>query len=324
MNERLAAQGIRLREFRWEDIPALVDIRTRTMPDHPGSQEHMEYFEKTYPADNPRLRYIVEKADGKCIGQGVCERPTFIIASGVYFMWIMIDPNWRRRGIAQALLPRFEEYARGQGAEKLWTNCRENQDYSIRFLERAGFHNYGQRFESMLDLTTFDENRFAGTIERLQAAGFEFTNLVAERAINPQADRLLYEIDAETTAEVPWPGGARLEWTYEQFRQRSLDGPSVDPAAILIAKYQGLYAGITMVEFTPGQPAHTSSTGVRREYRGQGLALALKLLSFRVMKEHGCTQTVTHNDTANPPILRLNEKLGYQKRPGAMQWEKML
>jgi hypothetical protein len=42
------------------------------------------------------------------------------------------------------------------------------------------------------------------------------------------------------------------------------------------------------------------------------------------MKEHGCTQTITHNDTANPPILRLNEKLGYQKRPGAMQWEKML
>jgi mycothiol synthase len=324
MDELLAAQGIRFREFRGEDIPALVEIRTRTTPDNPGSQERMEYFEKTYPADNPRLRYIAENAAGKCIGQGTCERSTFINAPGAYFVWIIVDPDWRRRGIARALLSRFEPYGRTQGAEKLWASCREDHDYSIRFLETAGFHNFGLRFESILDLTAFDESRFAGTIERLQAAGFEFTHLVNERAINPRADWLLYEIDAETGGEVPWPGGARMEITYEQFRQRSLEAPTVDPAAILIAKVQGRYAGITMAEFSPGRPAQTTMTGVRREYRGRGLALGLKLLSFRIMKEHGCTQTTTQNDTANPPILRLNEKLGYQKRPGYLQWEKML
>jgi len=42
------------------------------------------------------------------------------------------------------------------------------------------------------------------------------------------------------------------------------------------------------------------------------------------MKERGYTKTLTNNDTANPPILRLNEKLGYQKRPADLQWEKML
>jgi ribosomal protein S18 acetylase RimI-like enzyme len=242
----------------------------------------------------------------------------------MYFVWIIVDPDYRRRGIAQALLPRLAAYARAQGMEKLWASCREDQDYSIRFLEKAGFYVLGQRFESTLDLTAFDESRFAGTIERLQAAGYEFTNLACERAINPAADQLLYEIDAETGSEVPWPGGAHMEITYEQFRQRSLDAPTSDPAAMIIAKHQGRYAGITMVEFNPGRPAHTTMTGVRREYRGQGLALGLKLLSFRIMKEHGCTETVTQNDTANPPILRLNEKLGYQKRPGAMSWEKML
>ncbi len=182
MDEPLAAQGIRFREFRWADIPALVEIRTRTSPENPGSQERMEYFEKTYPADNPRLRYIVENAAGKCIGQGSCERSTFISVPGMYFMWIIVDPDYRRRGIAQALLPRFEAYARAQGMDKLSASCHEDQDYSIRFLEKAGFYLLGQRFESMLDLTTFDEDRFAGTLERLQAAGFEFTNLVDERA----------------------------------------------------------------------------------------------------------------------------------------------
>jgi ribosomal protein S18 acetylase RimI-like enzyme len=324
MNDRLAAQGIRIRDVRWEDIPAIVALRSRTQPDEPRTIEIEEYREKTYPPDNPRLRYAVENAAGEFIGMGGCVRPFWMKAPGVYHMWITVDPDWRRRGIGQALLPRFETYGREQGADKLWTGCREDQDYSIRFLEKAEFHTYGLRFESMLDLTTFDEGRFAGTLERLQAAGFEFTNLIAERAINPEADRQLYELDAETGSEVPWPGGARFETTYEQFRQRHIDGPEADLAGILIAKYQGQFAGLTMVEFGKDKPAHTAMTGVRRAYRGQGLALALKLLSFRLMKEHGCTQTITQNDTANPPILRLNEKLGYQKRPGLLQWEKML
>ena len=324
MDDRLAAQGIRFRDFRWDDIPALVDIRTRTSPENPGSQERMEYFEKTYPADNPRLRYVIENADGKCIGQGSCEHSTFISLPGMYFVWMIVDPDYRGRGIAQALLPRFEAYARAQGMEKLWSTCHEDQAYSIRFLEQAGFYLLGQRFEAVLDLTAFDEGRFAGTIERLQAAGFEFTTLAQERAINPDADQLLYEIDAETGREVPWPGGAHMEITYEQFRQRSLDAPTSDPTAIILAKQQGRYAGLTMVEFNPGRPAHTTMTGVRREYRGQGLALGLKLLSFRLMTERGSTQTITQNDTANPPILRLNEKLGYQKKPAILQWEKRL
>jgi len=324
MNDRLAAQGIRLRDFRFEDIPAMVDIRNRTTPDDPHTVERVEYFEKTYPADNPRLRYAVESPEGKFIGQGVCEYPFMFAAPGVYFVWITIEPDWRRRGIAQALLAEFEPYARQQSAEKLWGYCREDQDYSIRFLKRAGFQNIGLRFESILDLTTFDERPFVSAIERAQQAGFEFTNLATERAINPDADQLLYKLDHETSIEVPWPGGARMEMTYKQFRQRILDGPESDPSAILIAKYHGQFAGLTIAEFGKNQRAQTAMTGVRSPYRGQGLALALKLLSFRLMKERGCTQTITQNDTANPPILRLNEKLGYQKRPGNLMWSKPL
>jgi hypothetical protein len=31
-----------------------------------------------------------------------------------------------------------------------------------------------------------------------------------------------------------------------------------------------------------------------------------------------------HNDTANPPILALNEKMGYRRLPGCLAWEKVL
>lgn len=324
MTDPFAKIGVRLRDFRLEDIPDMVDISNRTWPDDPSTVEEEEYNEKTYPPDNPRLRLVIENAGGKFIGMGVCLRPFWMRAPGVYVMWIVIDPGWRRRGMGQALLPRLEAYGREQGAEKLWTGCREYQDYSIRYLEKSGFHNYGLRFEAVLDLSTFDEGPFVAAIDRAKQAGFEFTNLVAERAINPDADVLSYELDAETRAEVPWPGGARSEMTYEQYRQRYLDAPDADPSGILIAKHQGRYAGLTSVRFRKDGMAHTMMTGVRREYRRQGLALALKLLSFRLMKDRGCLQTLTNNDTANPPILHLNEKLGYQKRPADLQWEKRL
>ena len=97
MDEHLSAQGIRFREFRPEDIPALVDIRNRMTPDEPRTVQHVEYFEKAYPVDNPRLRCAVENAEGKFIGQGSCEHPLGFNAPGVYFLWIVVDPGWRGR-----------------------------------------------------------------------------------------------------------------------------------------------------------------------------------------------------------------------------------
>ena len=312
------------REFRWEDIPAIVDIGNLTWPDDPNTVEKEEYDERTYPADNPRLRVAVENAAGQFIGLGVCLRPFWMQAPGVYFVWIIVHPDWRRRGIGQALLPQLEAYGRAQGADKLWAGCREDHDYSSRFLEQAGYHNFGRRFESILDLTTFDITPYAAAFDRVQQAGFEIVNYVAESAINPTAYAQLFELDEATRGDVPWPGGARSVMTEEQFRQRFFESPHADPGGIFIAKHHGRFAGFTMVKYEPDHPAHTMMTGVRREYRGQGLALALKVRSIQQMIERGCTQALTNNDTANPSILHLNERLGYQKRPADLQWEKRL
>ena len=56
MSTPATAQGIRFREFRWEDLPAFVEIRNRSFPDMPQTLESAEHFEHTYPPDNPRRR----------------------------------------------------------------------------------------------------------------------------------------------------------------------------------------------------------------------------------------------------------------------------
>jgi RimJ/RimL family protein N-acetyltransferase len=53
-------------------------------------------------------------------------------------------------------------------------------------------------------------------------------------------------------------------------------------------------------------------TATGREYRGRGLALAVKLASTRWAAENGITQLVTTNDETNAPMLAINRRLGYR------------
>lgn len=324
MDTDVSVQGVQLREFRFDDIPAQVDILNRTYPDVPTSIEGEEHFEKAYPPNNPRLRLAVETSDHRFVGVGACLNPFWLKAPGVYWIWILIDPDWRRRGIGQALLARLEPFGRARHAARLWSDCREDLDDSIRFLERTGYTRFGLRLESKLDLTRFDESDFVGAIDRVLDAGFEISTLAAERAWNPDVDRQLYELNQATMQDVPLPGGAVLDLSYDDFRAVVLDNPHADPSAAIIAKHGRKYVGLTAVWLPKAGPAITNTTGILRAYRGRGLALALKLLSIRVMKARGYTEARTNNDTENPAILALNEKLGYQRLPGWLQWEKAL
>jgi len=315
-------QDVRLREYRLEDIPALVDILNQTYPDEPTTVAQEAHWERSYPKDNPRLRYAVETGEGRFIGMGVCLNPFWMHAPGVYELYIVMAHAWQHRGIGRALLAQLEPFASQQGATRIWTDCREDFADTIRFLERAGFANFGLRFESKLDLMAFDETRFSGAIERATEAGYRFTTLAAERAVQPNADRLLFELYQRTAGDVPLPGEARIDQPYEQWRLGMLESPTSDPAAVFIAKSGDEYVGMTSLELLQDGPAITSMTGVLPEHRGHGLALALKLSSFRFLKARGYRETRAHNDTANPPILHLNEKLGYQRLPGWLEWEK--
>ncbi len=62
--------------------------------------------------------------------------------------------------------------------------------------------------------------------------------------------------------------------------------------------------------------AHNDMTGVRREYRGRGIALALKLLAIRFARSVGAQEITTSNDSLNAPMLAVNRKLGYQPQNG--------
>jgi mycothiol synthase len=319
--------GIQLREFRpGDDTAAHVEIHNLIFAPERTTVEQELYWDSIYPQDNPRLRLTAENDAAQPVAVGDCLRPFWMIAPGVFWLGIMVRPEWQQQGIGQAMLAVLEPFARDQGATVLRTNCREDFAAAIRFLERAGFTNIGIRYESAIDVQTFDESPFLPTLEGARKAGYQLTTLAEELPVTPDAVRRLYDLILITTAEVPFPGGAVHQETFENWRKSSLEGPTSDPAAMFIAKWGDEYVATTTLELPPNpdEPAITHMTGVLREHRRRGLATALKLLSFRYLRECGFREVRTHNDTANPPILNLNRKMGYHRLPGWLEWDKAI
>jgi mycothiol synthase len=312
-----------IREYCEADIPRWVELLNLEYPDEPTTIEQEEHWERSYPKGNPRLRLAIEDSQGQFLAVGACEKPFWAIAPGVYTSYGVVHPSCRGRGIGQSLLDRLQSYAAAQGADKLWTDCRENQTHSMRFLESAGFRPYGIRIEQAVDLEAFDLKQFRGAFDRVTASGYRILTLAELRRERPNADRLLYEVFRETVQDVPLPGGARISMDFEQWH-KGLESPATDPNYIFLAMQGDKLVGETALELLKGGPAITDSTGVLRDHRGRGIALAIKLASLQALKERGYKEARTHNDTENPAILRVNEKIGYRRLPGWLQWEKRL
>ena len=161
-----------------------------------------------------------------------------------------------------------------------------------------------------------------GAFQRLLVVGaVSGRRALVEHHGNVRPQRL-FDLHDQVMIDVPFPGGAYPKTTYEQWRAWAIDSPTSDHDGMFVAKQGDDWVGLTFVEMPPGGSPFTGSTGVLRAHRGRGLAMALKLRSFRFLREHGYHQVRAHNDTANPPILELNRKLGYRRLPGWITWEK--
>lgn len=80
----------------------------------------------------------------------------------------------------------------------------------------------------------------------------------------------------------------------------------------------GEWVGLTMMTRNPATPhrANISLTGVARAYRGQGIALALKVVAAQMARDQGVRDLTTLNHSGNSAMLAVNRKLGYQPLAG--------
>jgi GNAT superfamily N-acetyltransferase len=169
-------------------------------------------------------------------------------------------------------------------------------------------------FEARLDLNNFDETKFAGVIELVEASGIGLFSL-AEAGDTTEHRQRLYELDMRTSADIP--GHEDIKVSFEDWVRFVCEATSYRPEGMIVAADGERWIGQSMtVYFADTNSTYIQHTGVDRAYRGRHVALALKLLGIRWSRGIGAVYTRTHNDSQNTPILALNRRLGYQPLPG--------
>ena len=234
--------------------------------------------------------------------------------AGRFWVWVTADQRWRGQGIGSTLFAQVLSLATEQRAAILATQVRDDQPESLAFAERRNFHLERHIFESVIDLATFDEVRFTGVVEDVEASGIRFFTL-ADVGNTREALHKLWEVNYRAVLDDPASTGSFS--SFDDFSQVVGQASWFDPAGQIMAADGETIVGLCAVGYFPEtRSARNMITGVERAYRGRHIALALKLLGIRYAKARGARTIRTHNDSQNAPMLAINRKLGYRPEPG--------
>jgi GNAT superfamily N-acetyltransferase len=310
-----------LRPFTDNDYAALCAFRCAAEPDYPVTVEELKYHDA--------------HRDPKCLeGRWLCEKKGDVVASAGYsqspwayhpkkfWLSITVHPERRRQGIGghayDHLLAALEEF------EPLSVSCpvKGDREEAIRFLQKRGFQEVMRDWESRLDVTAFDPAPFAGAQERVRNQGIEIRTL-RELEADPDHDRKIYELEQALNEDVPSVDPVTAI-SYEQFLAW-MNSPNLLPDGYFVAVHGDRYIGISHLWNRQGSDdLETGLTGVLREYRRRGIALALKLCAIEYARAHGRRVIRTENNTGNRGMLAINERLGFVKQPPWLFMRKVL
>ena len=133
-----------------------------------------------------------------------------------------------------------------------------------------------------------------------------------------------YDIEWTIVQDMPAPD-TLTQFSYENFLLSTLNNPNFAPEAIQIALDGDYWVGESALwKNQTDNNLMQGGTGVRREYRRKGIALAMKLRGVAYAQSVGAPEIKTFNDQTNRAMLLINEALGFVKQPAWIGFVKTL
>ncbi|HVT11518.1 MAG TPA: GNAT family N-acetyltransferase [Fimbriimonadaceae bacterium] len=252
---------------------------------------------------------LVGEMKGHIVAAGSAYR-TLWYEPGKYQIVARVDPARQRKGYGSALLNRLEQAAVSDGATCLEALTSDRGRTGLAFLEARGYRLVAHCYESILSLTDFDPEAFpAPAIPGLRIFPF------SETAMDEEARRKLWDVNVETSRDEPH-NDPNHRPAFEQFQTSVIEASWFDPEGQFIASLGDEWVGLCAVGEIYKGSLYNLFTGVRRAYRGKGIAKTLKLVAAKFAKESGAPYIRTSNDSRNAPMLAINTWLGYENEPG--------
>ncbi|MGI9116590.1 MAG: GNAT family N-acetyltransferase [Gaiellales bacterium] len=255
---------------------------------------------------DPGLQRRLAVLDGAPVGYATCGL-IWMLAPDTPYAWgeVGVVAEARGQGVGSALLAWTQERARAIGKTGVQVPCSSARPAAIGFLERRGFVEY--------DRMAGVELALAG-LERPVVAMPEGVRLVS-LADEPALIDSLYAACCEIYADLPDPEPVAIG-TFEEWRVRDVEAGGQPLDGVLVAVAGDDVVGMTrLVMQERGRSVSHMITGVRRAWRGRGIALALKRAAIGWAIDRGAERMTAENALHNAPMRAINEALGFQ--PGA-------
>lgn len=206
--------------------------------------------------------------------------------------------------------------AEATGSQILEGYCAEDEPEMLEAMARTGFRRDRQEKVWELDLDKHGDRlqrEAADARTRLARDGIKLVTVAGWD--DPEAVAKLHVLDGQTRKDMPstFPS---LPETLADFTRR-INAPDRPQDRWWIAVDGDSPVAMSYLRFPPVRgPVVTGYTACDREYRGRGLARAVKLQTLAQAVEQGVLFVYTDNDSENAPMLHINETLGYRARPG--------
>jgi GNAT superfamily N-acetyltransferase len=317
--------SLETREFDPTDYPRLLEIYNANYRDYPRSIGEWRSRDESVDRSRYHLQRYAFLENGETVGFGDVSHVTDMFHPQKFWISIFVDPVSQGRGIGSSIYDKLSEELRKLNAVAAWAGSKEDLPRLTQFYQNRGFAEKMKAWESRLDVRTVDQARFRAYSEKALRQGITFTSLAAERIVAQDSLRKLHELVQLISADMPSPAPF-TPISYEQWEAFELKNPSLLPDGYMIAKDGSKYVGLSTVWRIDEDPRGLvqGNTGVRREYRGLGIAVALKLKVIDFARRNGYQRMKTWNASNNAPMLGVNAKLGFKREVGWITLEKDL
>lgn len=262
----------------------------------------------------------VAERDGLIVGVFSHSKQWEVETPGAYWAEMAVDPDLWGQGIGtrmfEALLARLEVAK----AERIYGEVREDHAPALEFARRRSFNTTGRAERlSVLDVHGADLTGYEGIEERVREGGITIASLAEYGADDERFLRELHQTEHLAIRDIPSSETPAEPWPFELWRDEMLTGPGRSTEFFWVARDDLFPVGLARLRRRGVDAAFNGFTGVHPQYRGRGIARALKLRTIEWSRRNGVNSIYTGNDMENQRMLAINIKLGYTQLPGVVE-----